>query len=182
MKTLTYVSTKNTDQLTFPVLNENPDLYSSALSVFTDFQAVAPRLIESNTRAEELVRLMRKEHVRMKVVVDADNRFEGIISLKDLSDEAFVKKVAQGVKRSDILVADLMRSKEDLLALSFTSLRKSDIESLLYSQKDNQFQHLLIIDEESKRIRGLISSNDIARRLKSILMLPLQVLPLFIRK
>ncbi|GAB3475937.1 CBS domain-containing protein [Marinomonas epiphytica] len=166
MKTLTYVSTKNTNELTFPVLVENTDLYSSALSVFTDFKTVAPRLIESNTRAEELVRLMRKEHVRMKVVVDANNRFEGIISLKDLSDEAFVKKVAQGVARADILVADLMRNKEDLLALSYTSLRKSDIESLLFSQKNNQFQHLLIIDEDSKQICGLISSNDIARRLK----------------
>ncbi|MGR0279769.1 CBS domain-containing protein [Marinomonas dokdonensis] len=166
MKTLTYVSTKNTHGLTFPARVENINLYSSATTVFTDFNENAPRMIESNTRADELVRLMRKEHVRLKIVVDESNQFEGIISLEDLSEEAFIKHIAKGFKRSEILVADLMRSKEDLLALSFTSLQKADIESLLFSQKDNFQQHLLVLDEESKKIRGLISSNDVARQLK----------------
>ncbi len=166
MKTLTYVSTKNTHGLTFPARVENINLYSSATTVFTDFNENAPRMIESNTRADELVRLMRKEHVRLKIVVDESNQFEGIISLEDLSEEAFIKHIAKGFKRSEILVADLMRSKDDLLALSFTSLQKADIESLLFSQKDNFQQHLLVLDEESKKIRGLISSNDVARQLK----------------
>lgn len=166
MKTLTYVSTKNTHGLTFPARVENINLYSSASTVFTDFNENAPRMIESNTRADELVRLMRKEHVRLKIVVDESNQFEGIISLEDLSEEAFIKHIAKGFKRSEILVADLMRSKDDLLALSFTSLQKADIESLLFSQKDNFQQHLLVLDEESKKIRGLISSNDVARQLK----------------
>lgn len=166
MKTLTYVSTKNTQDLTFPARVENINLYSPATEVFTDFMENAPRMIESNTRADELVRLMRKEHVRMKIVVDVNNHFEGIISLDDLSEEAFIKQIADGFKRSEILVADLMRSKDELLALSYTSLKKADIESLLFSQKDNRQQHLLVLDEESKKIRGLISSNDVARQLK----------------
>ena len=166
MKTLTYVSTKNTQDLTFPARVENINLYSPATAVFTDFMENAPRMIESNTRADELVRLMRKEHVRMKIVVDVNNHFEGIISLDDLSEEAFIKQIADGFKRSEILVADLMRSKDELLALSYTSLKKADIESLLFSQKDNRQQHLLVLDEESKKIRGLISSNDVARQLK----------------
>ncbi|MEO9656327.1 CBS domain-containing protein [Marinomonas sp.] len=166
MKTLTYVSTKNTHGLTFPARVENINLYSPATTVFTDFIENAPRMIESNTRADELVRLMRKEHVRLKIVVDESNQFEGIISLEDLSEEAFIKHIAKGFKRSEILVADLMRSKDDLLALSYTSLQKADIESLLFSQKENFQQHLLVLDEESKAIRGLISSNDVARQLK----------------
>ena len=166
MKTLTYVSTKNVNELTWPATIENVDLYSSALTVFTDFQKAGPRVIESNTRADELVELMRKEHVRMKIVVDANNQFIGIISLEDLSEDVFIKHVANGFKRSELMVADLMRGKDVLLALSYTSLKNSDIESLLFSQRNNRLQHLLVIDEDTKAIRGLISSNDIARQLR----------------
>lgn len=123
MKTLTYVSTKNVDELTWPAAIENIDLYSSALTVFTDFQKAGPRVIESNTRADELVELMRKEHVRMKIVVDANNHFIGMISLEDLSEDVFIKHVANGFQRSELMVADLMRGKDVLLALSYTSLK-----------------------------------------------------------
>lgn len=166
MKTLTYVSTKEVKSLTWPVTIENTNLYSPALSVFTDFKTVAPRVIESSTRADELVRLMRKEHVRMKVVVDANNGFVGVISLDDLSEEAFIKQVAKGYTRSELLVADLMRPKEKLLALSYNSLKNADIESLLYSQRTNEMQHLLVVDENTKMIRGLVSASDVARQLK----------------
>ena len=166
MKTLTYVSTKSVNELTWPTTIENVTTYSSALTVFTDFHKAGPRVIESNTPADELVQLMKKEHVRMKIVVDTENHFIGIISLEDLSEDMFIKHVAGGYKRSELIVADLMRPKESLLALSYSSLKRSDIESLLYSQKENHYQHLLVIDEESMTIRGVISSNDVARQLR----------------
>lgn len=65
-----------------------------------------------------------------------------------------------------MLVVDLMRPKEALIALSYSSLKKCDIESLLFSQRNNTFQHLLVLDEDGKSIRGVISSNDIARQLR----------------
>ncbi|NVK74913.1 MAG: CBS domain-containing protein [Oceanospirillaceae bacterium] len=166
MKTLTYVSTKDVSNLTWPITTEDINLYSTALTVFTDFRTTGPRVIESSTRADELVQLMRKEHVRMKIVVDTNNQFIGVVSLEDLSEDVFIKHVANGFKRSELMVSDLMRGKEDLLALSYASLKKSDIESLLFSQRNNRLQHLLVIDEDSKAISGLISSNDIARQLR----------------
>ncbi len=166
MKTLTYISTENVNELTWPAVTDNSNLYSPALSVFTDFMSAGPRVIEANTPADELVHLMKKEHVRMKLVVDSKNQFIGVISLEDLSEDAFIKKVAEKYKRSDLLVADLMRPKDEVLALSYSSLKKADIESLLMSQKDNKYQHLLVMDEESKTIRGVISCNDIVRQLR----------------
>ncbi|KZN13203.1 CBS domain-containing protein [Marinomonas sp. TW1] len=166
MKTLTYVSTKDVNELTWPNASDNTNLYSSALTVFTDFSAGGPRVIESSVRADELVTLMRKEHVRMKLVVDSNNQFIGVISLEDLSEDVFIRKVADGYQRSELLVADLMRPKEALLALSYKSLKNSDIESLLFSQRNNPYQHLLVIDEATKAIRGLVSSNDVARELR----------------
>lgn len=166
MKTLTYVSTKDVNNLIWPATTEDINIYSSALSVFTDFTTAGPRVIESSTRADELVQLMKKEHVRMKIVVDTDNHFIGVISLDDLSEDVFIKQVANGFKRSELMVADLMRAKEELLALSYTSLKNSDIESLLFSQRHNLLQHLLVIDEDTKAIRGVISSNDVVRQLR----------------
>jgi CBS domain containing-hemolysin-like protein len=166
MKTLTYVSTKDVNNLIWPATTEDINIYSSALSVFTDFTTAGPRVIESSTRADELVQLMKKEHVRMKIVVDTDNHFIGVISLDDLSEDVFIKQVANGFKRSELMVADLMRAKEGLLALSYTSLKNSDIESLLFSQRHNLLQHLLVIDEDTKAIRGVISSNDVVRQLR----------------
>ncbi|WOD07357.1 CBS domain-containing protein [Marinomonas sp. GJ51-6] len=166
MKTLTYVSTKSVNDLTWPAVSEDITIYSPALSVFTDFDKAGSRVIEANTRADVLVKLMKKEHVRMKIVVDEDNHFVGIISLEDLSEDALIKMVAEGYQRSELMVADLMRPKEELLALSYASLKNSDIESLLYSQRENPLQHLLVIDENTKTIRGLISSNDIVRQLR----------------
>jgi CBS domain containing-hemolysin-like protein len=166
MKTLTYVSTKDVNNLIWPATTEDINIYSSALSVFTDFTTAGPRVIESSTRADELVQLMKKEHVRMKIVVDTDNHFIGVISLDDLSEDVFIKQIANGFKRSELMVADLMRAKEGLLALSYTSLRNSDIESLLFSQRHNLLQHLLVIDEDTKAIRGVISSYDVVRQLR----------------
>lgn len=166
MKTLTYVSTKDVSELTYPVTVNKINLYTPALNVFTDFNEIPPRVIESNTPADELVRLMRKEHVRMKLVVDANNTFIGIISVEDLCEEAFIKHVANGFSRSELVVADLMRPKESLLALSYSALKNTDIETLLYSQRSNALQHLLVIDETNKTIRGVVSSSDIARKLK----------------
>ncbi|MEP0074011.1 MAG: CBS domain-containing protein, partial [Marinomonas sp.] len=93
MKTLTYVSTKSVNDLTWPAVSEDITIYSPALSVFTDFDKAGPRVIEANTRADVLVKLMKKEHVRMKIVVDEDNHFVGIISLEDLSEDALIKMV-----------------------------------------------------------------------------------------
>jgi CBS domain containing-hemolysin-like protein len=166
MKTLTYVSTKDVNNLIWPATTEDINIYSSALSVFTDFTTAGPRVIESSTRADELVQLMKKEHVRMKIVVDTDNHFIGVISLDDLSEDVFIKQIANGFKRTELMVADLMRAKEELLALSYTSLKNSDIESLLFSQRHNLLQHLLVIDEDTKAIRGVISSNDVVRQLR----------------
>ncbi|SBS32005.1 CBS domain protein [Marinomonas aquimarina] len=166
MKTLTYTSTKDIHDLTWPEVEQNIGLYTPALRVFTDFKDASPRLIEPSVRADVLVEIMKKEHVRMKVVVDSLNNFLGIISLEDLSDEAFIKRIAEGYVRDELLVIDLMRPKEDLLAVTYKSLSNSDIESLVLSQKSNAHQHLLVVDDETMSIRGLVSANDIVRQLQ----------------
>ncbi|MCO4787245.1 CBS domain-containing protein [Marinomonas atlantica] len=166
MKTLTYVTTTDIRDLTWPVIEENVGLFTSALHVLTDFKSSSPRLIEPTVRADVLVEIMKKEHVRMKIVVDSQNNFLGVVSLEDLSEEAFIKHIAAGYVRDELLAIDLMRSKDDLLAVSYKSLASGDIESLILSQKNNPHQHLLVVDEETMSIRGLISANDIVRQLK----------------
>ena len=66
--------------------------------------------------------------------------------------------MAAGYVRDELLAIDLMRPKEELLAVSYKSLSNSDIESLIHSQKTNEHQHLLVVDEETMCIRGVATS------------------------
>lgn len=166
MKTLTYVNTRDINALVWPQVTQEVTLYSPALSVFTDFSDASPRVIEPTVRADVLAQIMKKEHVRMKLVVDSENHFLGVISQEDLSEEAFIRHVADGYLRNELLAIDMMRTKDKLEAVSYHSLQKSDIESLINSQKHNPYQHLLVVDEEKQAICGLISVNDIVRQLR----------------
>jgi CBS domain containing-hemolysin-like protein len=166
MKTLTYVNTRDINALVWPQVTQEVTLYSPALSVFTDFSEASPRVIEPTVRADVLAQIMKKEHVRMKLVVDSENHFLGVISQEDLSEEAFIRHVADGYLRSELLAIDMMRTKDKLEAVSYHSLQKSDIESLVNSQKNNPYQHLLVVDEDKQAICGLVSVNDIVRQLR----------------
>lgn len=166
MKTLTYVNTRDINALVWPQVTQEVTLYSPALSVFTDFSDASPRVIEPTVRADVLAQIMKKEHVRMKLVVDSENHFLGVISQEDLSEEAFIRHVADGYLRNELLAIDMMRTKDKLEAVSYHSLQKSDIESLINSQKHNPYQHLLVVDEEKQAICGLVSVNDIVRQLR----------------
>ena len=45
MKTLTYITTKDINTLSWPEIEQDTGLYSPALRVFTDFKEASPRLI-----------------------------------------------------------------------------------------------------------------------------------------
>ena len=123
-------------------------LLSPALSIFTDFKSHRPLTIEGSTPAIEVEALMPKAHVKMKLVVDADNEFIGTISLDDLDEQNFMTKIANGSERSEILTSDLMCPKQQIMAL-----------------RESGQQHCLVVDRSGQQIRGLISASDVARRL-----------------
>lgn len=138
---------------------------SSALEIFTDFKRYRPITIDGSTPAEEVEMLMRKAHVKMTLVVDADNEFIGTISLDDLSEQRFITLVANGFDRRDILVHELMVPRAHIMALTLHDLEQSSISDVIRALQRSGQQHCLVVDSDGHCIRGVISASDVARRL-----------------
>lgn len=136
------------------------------MHIFTDFCSHKPLVIDGNVKAIDLEKLMKQAHVKMKVVLDKEKKFVGIISLNDLSEENFLKRIDKNNRRDDFLVSDFMHKRETLLCFDFDELNNATVGDVLTTQKSNKQQHCLVLDRVKHQIRGLISARDIARALR----------------
>lgn len=165
MKKLRMFSLDSIDHLLQPYEVDDVSLDSPALLVFTDFKKSQPLMIDANTGAAEAEHEMRKAHVKLKFVVDTSLEMVGIVSFRDLSSEAVIKAVADGVSRDDISVADLMRPRSKLRSLDVAELEEATVGDVIHTLQENGEQHCLVTDQIHHHIRGLISASDVARRL-----------------
>jgi len=165
MQTITLFSVSNIAHLVQPEEFHELSAASSALEIFTDFKKHIPLTIEGSVAADDVEVLMRKAHVKMKLVVDANNEFIGTISLDDLDERHFMTRIAAGDARHDILVSDLMTPKERIMALCLDDLEHASIGDVIKSLQKQGQQHCLVVDRSGRQIRGLISASDVARRL-----------------
>jgi len=138
---------------------------SPALAVFTDFKLKTPYTISPDTSPADAERLMLEAHVKMKIVVDADNNLLGILGLRELDEERIITRVASGAARAEITVGDLMIPKAKLKAISYKELGTAKVRDVLDALSAEGLQHCLVVDDGSQTIRGLISASDIARKL-----------------
>jgi len=76
-----------------------------------------------------------------------------------------VQKVAEGGKRADIALTDLMTPKRDLKALDYEEVARVPISEVINKLKDCGEQHYLVIDHDTHKIRGIFSASDISRKL-----------------
>lgn len=177
MKTLNLFAIDQIDHLEKPDEMEPLSYDSPALKIFTDFRDNQPFVIDANSPAIHAERLMMEAHVRLKLVVNQQDEFLGVVSLADISNENIVKYVADGVSREDVRVSDLMHSKAELKAFSYREIEQATVADVMEALQLNGLQHCLIVDTDKHVIRGLISASDIARKLK--IRLSLNVQPTF---
>ncbi|MFS1438004.1 CBS domain-containing protein [Shewanella sp. 10N.286.48.A6] len=166
MKTLNLYSVDKVDELARPEVSEHINIYSAAAAVFTDFSLLKPFVIEMNTAAVDVEHLMKQSHVRLKIVIDQQGHFMGLVSLQMLHSQEMLKQVAAGFSRDQLLLSDFMLPKNKLKAIDYVELVKARIIDVIETLKHSQHQHCLVVDERAHVIRGLISANDIVRTLK----------------
>jgi CBS domain-containing protein len=141
-------------------------VHSPATEVFTDFSVQQPFVLEHSTSIDEAEALMKKTHVRLKLVVDARDAFKGVVSLADLLSVKVMQAVKRtGLERSELTVESVMTKKDGMLAIDITSLKAARIGDLLLTMQSFGDQHVLVVDGAGGSIRGLVSASDIARRL-----------------
>lgn len=172
MKKIAFINADATSDLAWPQSDGEITVKSPALEVFTDFTITKPLVIDANTSAIDAEKLMQKAHVRLKVVVDDDKRFLGIISLQDLNSQVMMIKISEGERREELSVVDFMQPRKKLIGLDFSSLSQASIRQVIEALKDSAQQHCIVVDNDQKRLRGIISASDVVRKLR----LPLDIL------
>ncbi len=167
MPKLTLYPVVSVDELVYPEQSPRYTLESRAMQFFTDFYTIEPLVIDSTVSAIEARNTMIKTHVRMKLVVDENEHFVGVISSRELSEQNIMAKASQlHHSREDIQVTDLMIRKKDLLALNIDEVNRASISDVVNFLKDNHQQHCLVVDEQMHQIRGIFSASDISRKLQ----------------
>ena len=145
-------------------------LSSSALDVFTDFTLIKPVTVSESMPIIEALEYMKSQHVRLLFVLDNQDGFAGIITASDASGRkvmAFMQK--DQISREQVQVRHIMLSKFNIRALTFNQLEEAKVGDIMLTLKDSGDQHVVVVDESPagvQRIRGIISSSDISRRLK----------------
>lgn len=146
---------------------ENFDLDSPARLVMTDFLYHRPLTLQPDVGIDEAIAEMRKAHVRSILVTDNSDAFRGIITVADLESRKVLSlATSSGQSRNDLTIGDLMTPKAKLKGVPIGAVEKGTIGDLLQTLKNEGQPHMLVVDPESRRIRGIISSSDIARRLR----------------
>ena len=166
MKKLHLYSASNIEEMAWPEEILSISRATPALHFFTDFKHNRPLVIDSSISAVDVQKLMKKAHVRLKFVIDEHNKFLGVISTDELIDSIIVQKISEGYSREEVLVTDLMRSKNDLSALDYNQLANATIGDVISALKNSGQQHCLVVDKESNKIRGIFSASDISRMLQ----------------
>ena len=149
-----------------PTDNEHLNLNSPSYEVFTDFNQHIPLMLEQSTSVNDAIALMKRTHVKLKLVIDSRESFRGVISLADLLSVRVMRAAQEtGLSRNDLTVAQVMTRREALHAININDLASSRIGDLLATMKNFGDQHVLVVDPGKGSIRGMISASDIARRL-----------------
>ncbi len=166
MKELELYDAEQVDELVWPENYQQITEDSPALAIFTDFESHQPIVIDSSVKALDAVQHMFEAHVRLKLVVDKNDKFLGVVSLHDLDEQEIMKKVVQGYRREDLLVTNMMRPKQDLKVIDYEELKHAHVSHVISALQKYGHQHCLVVDRVNHLIRGLVSASDIARKLK----------------
>lgn len=149
-----------------PADNEHLNLESPACEVFTDFNQHIPLMLEQSTSVNDAIDLMKRTHVKLKLVIDSRESFRGVISLADLLSVRVMRAAQEtGLSRDDLTVAQVMTRRENLHAINIDDMAASRIGDLLATMQTFGDQHVLVVDPRKGSIRGMISATDIARSL-----------------
>lgn len=164
--TLATVTAANIESIERPHQSETLTLDSPATEVFTDFLQTTPLMLEQSTPVDEAIELMRRSHVKQKLVIDAGESFRGVITLADLLSVKVARACeTTGLQRKDLTVADVMTHRSELHGIDVKALRSTRIGDVLATMESFGDEHVLVIDSTTDSVRGIISSTDIARAL-----------------
>ncbi len=147
---------------------ENGHLDAPALAVMTDFRAVPAALIEPTAGMDEAHTFMSRRRVRALLVMEGEGQIAGLVTATDILGERPMQVARErGLTRRELVVRDIMTSRERLDALSFEDVRHASVGHVVATLKQSGRQHALVMEQgtDGCRVRGIFSVSQIARQL-----------------
>jgi CBS domain containing-hemolysin-like protein len=168
MKNLTIYSVDEIDHLVCPDEFDDVTRESPASTILTDFKRHRPHVVEAHLSAVEAADQMLQENINLKLVVDGKGELIGLVSYEELSDQnILLTQVASGIARDEVLVADLMRSRNSIRAINYDDFERASVADIIDTLQKHGQQYYIVIDRNQHHIRGVVSSTEISRRLHS---------------
>jgi CBS domain-containing protein len=137
-----------------------------ALAVMTDLQHVSVATTTPEEPIEEAHAMMIRRGVRLLFVVDAGGAVQGVITATDLLGEKPMRFMQErGIPHSEIRVADIMTPASQLEAVALQDLASMRVGHVVATMSAVRRQHLMVSENDGRRIRGIFSASQVARQL-----------------
>jgi CBS domain-containing protein len=153
-------------RLTEPERPGRVTLDDPAFSVLTDLRVVPAA---TTTGAEAIGKAhaqMIQRGVRLLFVLGDGGRLDGVITATDLLGEKPMRFMqARGVAHNEITVADIMTPASMLEAIPIQDVSQMLVGHIVATHKAVRRQHLMVVEDGGRRVRGLFSAAQVARQL-----------------
>ncbi len=145
---------------------ERVTLDDPAFAVMTDLREVSAVTTRPEESMHDAHALMLQRRVRLLFVLDSGRVLAGVITATDLLGEKPMRFMqSRGVAHGEITVGDLMTPASMLEAMPVQDVSQMRVGHIVATLKAVRRQHLMVAEDGGKRVRGLFSASQIARRL-----------------
>jgi len=150
------------------ILPERVGLDNPALDVMTDFRRLSAFIATPGDTIKQAEERMLRRKVRLLFVMDGTDRVAGLITSTDIHGEKPMQVVqSRGIRRDEVLVADIMTPVDRIEAVDFDDLSHARVGHVLETLKARGRQHALVIEqtEGGQMVRGLLSLSQLCKQL-----------------
>lgn len=157
--------------IVYPEPDKHLALEDPATLVMVDFLKERPLVIDGGLSLAAAKGFMKSAHVSLKLVINTDNEFIGIVTLKNiLGKKALAKAHDMGIELCEIKVQDIMEPVSALVSIHADTLKHAKIGDVLQTFSRTGVEYVLVIqDDESHpgktKLRGIIAATKVAQGL-----------------
>lgn len=143
---------------------------SPALEVMTDFNHVRPVTVGPNVPIDVALETMKREGVRLLLVVDEAQHVIGVINAHQIQGEAPIRIADdRRLPRASITVQMIMTPQSRLPVLQMISVVDAKVGHIVATLKKIERHHVLVVDNDESTgahvVRGLFSSSQVRKQL-----------------
>lgn len=141
---------------------------SPALAVMTDLKRTPAVTVAPDALIDDALEKMKREGVRMLLVVGPDEAIVGLVTAKDIQGERPVVLVRDGgLARSAITVRQIMIPQPAIDVITMSSLRNAQVGHVVATMRALERQHALVVEEHAgsgeQVVRGVISTTTLRK-------------------